>query len=930
MVQTVNHKLSVANQPRALGVRAWLLIAGLLVAVALLLFAACLDTGTFIDGPDSALRLPLVSTWRNVRAIFSPEFMIHTEGQYRPLSYALLAAARTFVPADNVLFWHAWLVLFHVANALLLFAVARQFASRTASALFAAAFFLVHPLASVFANEVNPFHYVLGLTFYLGTFLAFVRFARTGRPAAFAAALVLFPAGLLTSKVLLTLPVLMLVWAPCFERVRLRRTLLWLLPFVALLALLSPCWLWLTPHPVLHPLLRYTPEVAWYSFYSAVGAGAEYFGGLAAGWSVNIPLAEDAHRVYFAHDPRFLLWGAAWLVLMAVALRGLVKRQWFAVGALMMLLGSLPYVTSVVNVSPDFVSWNYLYVPLAGFALLLGGILDLALLSAKRRLRVMVPAAGIALMVFLASQCLTWNVHIRSPHDYWSAVLKRDPTSRIASIALGRALLAEGTASAEREALARLFTPATTSVLDPSTVMARYYCRKGDLDAAVVHLRAASQEPEKRGRAETDFLRMRVEVFIAANAFDYAEQDLGYLLMLDPDDADAMKRLAKVCATKGYLNAAIEWAREARRIVPDDAEARRLIRDLEARRLDPERLDRGVRVVPPSPDFLRYIDDEPATRAVRKQIAPLADTHPNDPIIRLESGLCLLDLGEVEAARAALKDVVKRLPSYPYATKLASRAAAQAGDITAMAVDSTGKTPEDAAMLADLGNMLSKQGKTEQAVSAYRAALKADPGSAKIHNQLGVVLALKGDYAGAAGEFREAVRLGLDSAETHANLALVLSKLDRLDDAADEYRRASTLAPGDPEPVRNLASVLERRRKFREAKDVLSEGMKRNPSDAGLSTALAWLLATAPDDELRSGAEAVRLAEAAKKSGGAFDPRALDALAAAYAETGRFEQAVAAAETALSLAQAKGDAGLAAEIEKRIQLYRKSQPYRQE
>ena len=119
-------------------------------AVALLaagLFLPSLDTGTFVNGPDSILRLSLVSHYRNIPTLFTRDFMIFTDGQYRPFSYALVAAVRGFVPADNTLFWHLWLVGFHALNAVLVFAVARRFARKVFPAFVAGAVFAAHPLA---------------------------------------------------------------------------------------------------------------------------------------------------------------------------------------------------------------------------------------------------------------------------------------------------------------------------------------------------------------------------------------------------------------------------------------------------------------------------------------------------------------------------------------------------------------------------------------------------------------------------------------------------------------------------------------------------------------------------------------------------------------------------------------------------------------
>jgi hypothetical protein len=66
------------------------------------------------------------------------------------------------------------------------------------------------------------------------------------------------------------------------------------------------------------------------------------------------------------------------------------------------------------------------------------------------------------------------------------------------------------------------------------------------------------------------------------------------------------------------------------------------------------------------------------------------------------------------------------------------------------------------------------------------------------------------------------------------------------------------------------------------------------------------VLAASPDDELRNGAEAVRLAEHACELTHYGEPLFIGTLAAAYAESSRFPEAVTTAEKAEQLATAAG------------------------
>ena len=82
------------------------------------------------------------------------------------------------------------------------------------------------------------------------------------------------------------------------------------------------------------------------------------------------------------------------------------------------------------------------------------------------------------------------------------------------------------------------------------------------------------------------------------------------------------------------------------------------------------------------------------------------------------------------------------------------------------------------------------------------------------------------------------------------------------------------------------------------------------------------LLATASDPRLRNGNEAVRLAEQACQLSQYKDVTMIGVLAAAYAEAGRFNDAVATAQKACTVASAQGQTGIAAKYENLLELYK--------
>ncbi len=107
------------------------------------------------------------------------------------------------------------------------------------------------------------------------------------------------------------------------------------------------------------------------------------------------------------------------------------------------------------------------------------------------------------------------------------------------------------------------------------------------------------------------------------------------------------------------------------------------------------------------------------------------------------------------------------------------------------------------------------------------------------------------------------------------------------------------------------------------------EALRLKPDWPEALNNLAWLLATHPNAAFRDSAEAVRLAERACALTGRKRVLYLGTLAAAYAEAGRFAEAVGTAQEARDLATATGEKDLAALNEKLRLLYQAGKPFRE-
>lgn len=147
-------------------------------------------------------------------------------------------------------------------------------------------------------------------------------------------------------------------------------------------------------------------------------------------------------------------------------------------------------------------------------------------------------------------------------------------------------------------------------------------------------------------------------------------------------------------------------------------------------------------------------------------------------------------------------------------------------------------------------------------------------------------------------------------------------------EAAEAFSASLRIKPQDAQAQCHLAAALAGDRKPREAALHYREALKASPDLPDALNNLAWLLAANADPQVRNGKEAVDLAERACKLTEYKQPLMIGTLAAAYAEAGRFSDAVATAEKARRLAEQSGQTALAARNRELVELYRSGQPVR--
>ena len=213
----------------------------------------------------------------------------------------------------------------------------------------------------------------------------------------------------------------------------------------------------------------------------------------------------------------------------------------------------------------------------------------------------------------------------------------------------------------------------------------------------------------------------------------------------------------------------------------------------------------------------------------------------------------------------------------------------------------------------------------KDSVTLFKRCIAVTEDNFMAHNNLAVALLAQGRYGEAREQCLEALRINPRSATVLQNLGVAVAMLGDFTGAKSYLDEAARLEPGTLSTYSRLGLVFTLQGKTQQALDFYRDSLRRQPDDERTCNNLAWLLATSPEAAIRNGGEAVKLAARAVDLSHGKNASMLDALAAAYAEVGRFPEAVAAARRALELAPSQ----LVPALKARLELYLRGNPFRE-
>lgn len=231
-----------------------------------------------------------------------------------------------------------------------------------------------------------------------------------------------------------------------------------------------------------------------------------------------------------------------------------------------------------------------------------------------------------------------------------------------------------------------------------------------------------------------------------------------------------------------------------------------------------------------------------------------------------------------------------------------------------------------------LGTALFATGKVDEAVQKFDAvvdeapATGIDESTAKAHYSLGILAAEKGRGKDAIEHLSAAVRYQPSYAEAHLGLADALRRDGRMADALREYDEAMAINPREPAGRLGHAIALVGLRRYRDARDWLAAAVQARPDQPQFAHALARVLVTAPDPQVRNVEQAAAIVQELFNRDKSISVG--ETMAMTLAESGDYQQAAAIQRGLLDAArQAHLDASVR-RMEENLRLYERRQPCR--
>ena len=412
-----------------------------------------------------------------------------------------------------------------------------------------------------------------------------------------------------------------------------------------------------------------------------------------------------------------------------------------------------------------------------------------------------------------------------------------------------------------------------------SYYLGRAYRSTDDLERALASFeRARELKP-----TDDPTLIALAQVHREQRRLDRAAELVEDVLARSPDSAGALLLMAELAQDRGDPSAAVEWYERLLRLQPA---ATRVHRPLAMAQRALGQTDKAKEYLETSGEGTVGIDDP--LMAELQALGSGARRHVN-------RGITLFNRGDFAEAAAAFAEAVQA-------------------------------DPRDIGARLNMGSALARLERFDEAIQSYREVLTLDPSHAMAHFNLGVVLEKRGDLQESLLHYEASLRIDPDYRDPLFNLASGLRRAGRCDAALGRYSRLLELDPRNASARFGEAVCLNSTGRAREAFQRLEEGLRVLPGSRPLTQVAARLLAAAPDDGIRDGNRALKLARRLVEE--QRDPESLETLAMALAEAGQYAEAVETQRAAITMVESSGPLHLLERLRINLDGYERGQPCR--
>lgn len=394
--------------------------------------------------------------------------------------------------------------------------------------------------------------------------------------------------------------------------------------------------------------------------------------------------------------------------------------------------------------------------------------------------------------------------------------------------------------------------------------MTQTLVESGEVDAASAQLDALGTQGADDPRV--NFLRARIAE--KRKDLNTALLELKKVLLVAPNDRDALVMGARLCFSLGQFSRAEEYASQLLQLEPDNAAARRMLGSIQlaSGRLDGVAAGADGQIAADSQDagtlallgtaYLKrgeYADAE-------TQLNKAAKLAPDSLPIRTQLALGKLSSGHGEEAIKDLKAVIAEQKDFVQAhvmLVLAYLAQKQADEAMAQAKALVALKPDDGLPLNVLGFVNESKGDKDAAAAAYTQALAKDPDFHPARINLARLAIQAKDMAGARKQFQDV--LSRDEFNTPALMGLAaLAVDDKNGDEAEKYwQQAREHNPEAVAPRVALARYFREKGNLPRAEEAIREAYKLSSFSPPVQTEYAQVMLAIND-----GAEALKVAEA--------------------------------------------------------------------